>query len=222
MRGQVNLAALGVALLALTATVGMSIAFADGAFRGATRDAGDERVAVSLAERLTDAESPLTTRENVLDGDAMANLSATDLDESFPVVRDRSVRLVLDGEQVVERGAPAGGTTVERIVLVEHRQSRTYRPPIPAGRTTLPRRTDRIDLGIDPPDEARVTVARANDRVVLQNRNGLEGNFTVAVSPLETVKVRLESTELLRRGNVSVTYYPRETTKATLAVTVDA
>jgi len=67
-----------------------------------------------------------------------------------------------------------------------------------------------------------VSTVRANDRVVLHNGSGLEGTFTVDVSPYETTEIRLQAAGTLPDGAVTVEYDAPTTSKATLAVTVDA
>jgi hypothetical protein len=120
----------------------------------------------------------------------------------------------------VDRGV-TGGTTVRRIVLVARGQAITWRPPLEGNAVTLPRRTDRVRLAIEPPANTTVRAVRANDRVVLRNPSGLRGRFTVHVSRFETVRLIFEAVGPLEEGDVAVTYYPERTTKAMLEVTVD-
>lgn len=221
MRAQATLPALAVALLAVTAAAALGVATADGAFADAARDPGERRVAVALSEQLA-VDGPLAVRRNVVDGERAAALSVAELERRFPVVGDRAVRVRLDGRTLVVRGAVDRGTTVERVVLVGHRQAVTHRPPVAGGAVALPRRTSRVGLALDPPAGTTVSTVRANDRVVLRNESGLAGNFTVSVSRFETVRLSFEATGPLPRGSVAVTYYPVRTRKATLEVTVGA
>ncbi|PSQ06734.1 hypothetical protein BRC97_05495 [Halobacteriales archaeon QS_6_71_20] len=116
-RAQANLAALVAALVVLSATVGVTLALADGALAAADRQPGDRRGAAT-AERLVEVAPPLA---------------------------GASFRVRVDGEPVVERGDPVDGVTLRRIVLVAATEERTRRTD--AGeRLTLPRRTDRIRL----------------------------------------------------------------------------
>lgn len=221
MRGQANLPALAVALLVLTTTTGLAVALADGAFAGAHRDATEQRAALALAERLVAADSPLTSRANVLDASAVAGLTAGRLRADFPVASGHDVRLRLGNRTVVEVGDATGGASVRRVVLVERRQSVRTVPPLDRDRTTLPRRTSRVSLAIAPSD-ATVRTVRANDRVVLHDPDELNGTYDVRVSRFETTTLSFEADGDLSAGDVEVTYYPARTTKATLAVTVDA
>ncbi|MFB6107602.1 MAG: hypothetical protein ABEJ82_02025 [Haloplanus sp.] len=222
MRAQANLPALAVALIVLTATTGLGLALAETAFTSATRAPSERRAAIATAERLVAPDGPLTVRRNVLDRDRASNLTAATLDRDYPVVRGRAVRIRLGGRTLVERGDPAGGTTVRRIVLVATRQRVTRRPPLPTNATTIPRRTSRLDLAINPPPGTTVRTVRTNGRVVLRNGTGLDGEYTVRVSRFETVELRFETDGPLPQGSVAVTYVPERTRKATLAVTVDA
>lgn len=222
-RGQSNLVALVAGLLALTAATAFGLALAGAAFDGTDRPVEDRRIATSLSERLVSAESPLTDRKNVLRADAIEDLDAGTLESSFPVVADRAVRIRLGDRTLVERGDPVDGATVRRVVLVQQRESVTIEPTLTADNdyaTTLPRRTARIELTIDPPDGTTVSTVRVNDRVVLHNRSGLEGTFDVRVSRFETATLSFDVEGSLQPGNVTLTYYPTETTKAVLEVTV--
>lgn len=222
-RGQSNLIALVAGLVALTAATALGLALAGTAFDGADRPVEDRRVATSLSERLVSPESQLTVRANVLDGDALEDFDADDLESAFPVVGNRAVRVRLDGRTLVERGDPGGGATVRRVVLVQRREPVTMEPALTDANdyaTTLPRRTTRIELRIDPPDGTTVTTVRTGDRIVLRNRSGLDGTFEVTVSRFETVRLSFDVEGSLQPGNVTLTYYPAETTKAVLEVTV--
>ena len=220
-RAQANLPAVAVALLLLTATTGLALTLADGAFATASRDPADRRVATSLTDRLVAEEGPLTRRANVLDADALSPLTEARLDARFPVVEGHAVRVRLDDRTLVERGTPSGGATVRRVVLVAEPQAVTLTPRLTGNTTTLPRRTDRVRVQIDPPGATTVSTVRANGRVVLHDPAGLSGTYDVDVSRFETVDLRFEPTGPLPPTAVELTYYPTRTTKATLAVTVD-
>ena len=223
-RAQMNLPALAVALLVVTTVAGLSIGLADRAFLSAERDADERRIAVALSERLVGPETPLTVRANVLDANAIAALNESRLRELFPVVGDRDVRVRLADRNLAVGGDPTDGTTVSRIVLVEDRESVTLTPDLSADEpaVTLPRRTDRVQLSISPPAETDVSVVKNNEKVVLRNESGLDGTFEVSVSRFETATLAFEADGPLPTGSVEVTYYPAETRKAMLAVTVDA
>ena len=219
-RGQANLPALAVALLVVTSAAGLGLLVADAAFADAQREPVERETAVALSERLVAADAPLTTRRNVLNASRVAALDAEALDRSFPVAEGRSVRIRLDGETVVERGDPTGGTTVRRVVLVERRQAVTL-PRVPDDGVTLPRRSPRATVTLDPPPAATVETVRANGRVVLHDPDGLRGSYDLALSRYETMRLRFEGEGPLPPPAVEVTYYPARTTKAELVVTVD-
>lgn len=222
-RGQSDLVAVAVALVILTAITALGLALADAAFAGADRPADERRVAVALSERLVAADSPLTRRPNVLNASALGGVDAAGLRAAFPVVGDRPFRVRLDDRTLAARGEPAGAATARRIVVVERRTAVTRRPPLgPERAVTLPRRTPRVTLVIDPPPSTTVSTVRADGRVVLRNESGLDGTFTVRTSRLDTVRLSFEANGTLPRGAVTVTYYPATTTKALLEVTVGA
>ena len=219
-----NLPALAVALLVVTTVTVVSFGMADRAYVAADRDADERRVAVALSERLVGAETPLTARPNVLDADEIAELDATRLRSLFPVVAGHDVRVRLGGRTLAAAGDPTGGTTIRRIALVERVETVTLTPTLSASdpEVTLPRRSSRARLAIAPPEGTTVTVVRANDRVVLRNASGLDGDFEVRLSEFETTTLRFEADGPLPEGSVEVTYHPAETRKELLAVTVDA
>ena len=221
-RGQANLPALGVALLIVTAVAGMSFGIADGAYRGADRDAGERRVAVALSERLVSADTAYTARANVLNGTGMDRLTAARLRTAFPVSGGYDVRLRLGDRELVSTGEVADGTTIRRIVLVRRTTARSVQVSSgPDHATTLPRRTGRVTLNIRPPGGTTVTTVRANGRVVLRNASGLRGEFEVAVSRLDTTELTFEASGPLPPSSTTIAYYPAETAKAMLAVSVD-
>lgn len=222
-RAQANLPALAVALVALTATAGLSFTLADGAFASADRDAGERRLAISLSERLIDSEAKVTARENVVNATRLASLTPERLHEKFPVTQGHAVRIQLADETLVEQGDAAGGTTIRRLVLVEQRQSVTLSPTLTrSNQVTLPRRTDEVTIQLSPPPATDVTAIRANGRVVLANSTGLTGQLTIEPSRFETTTLQFEATGPLPPGSVQLTSYPTQTTKALLVVTVDA
>ncbi|NEU57741.1 hypothetical protein [Halorussus sp. MSC15.2] len=222
-RAQMNLPALAVALLVVTAVAVVSFGMADRAYLSAERDADQRRVAVALSERLVASESRVTARPNVLDADAVSGLNASRLGTLFPVTDGYDVAVRLGDRTLASTGDPTGGTTIRRIVLVENRSSVSTTPDLSATdpAVTLPRRSPRVELALTPPAGTDVRVVRANDRVVLRNASGLTGTFEVELSRFETTTLTFESDGPLPTGSVELTYSPAETGKTVLAVTVD-
>ncbi|GAB7014253.1 hypothetical protein JCM18549_25240 [Halolamina salina] len=213
-RGQANLLSLAVALTALVSATALGLVVADGALAGADREPGERRAAGAAAERLVSADAT-TVRENVLDRETVEALSPSDLDALAPPVANRSVRVRLDGETILERGDPTGAT-VERVVLAAERTTRSRSVAVGDGDgLTLPRRTDRVELTFGP--GSTVETVRANGRVVLHDPGGLAGQFVVEPSRYETVTLTFEG----GTAQVGVESRPLRTEKATLRVTVD-
>jgi hypothetical protein len=177
---------------------------------------------VGLSERLVAASAPLTARANVVNATRVENLTASELSTRYGLAADVGVRVDLDDRTVVSAGDPTGGTTVERIVLVNRRVTRTITPPLADTRAvTLPRRAPNATLRLRPPANTTVRSVRANDRIVLRNTSGLNGTFRIDLSRYRTTTFRLVATGDLPTGSVSITYRPSLTRKAQLAVTVD-
>lgn len=222
-RAQSNLLALVGALFALTVATVLGVTVAESALAGATHEPAEHHAASAVAEQLVAADSPLTNRTNVLDGGAVTDLTASAFRARYPILDGRSVRVTLGGETLVNDGSPAGGTTMRRLVLVERTDRVTVEPRFSNGnRAVLPRRTDRVDVELRPPENVSVTTVRASGRVVLHEPgDGLSGRYTVPVSRRETVRLAFVANGSLGRGDVRLTLYPRNTTRATLAVTVD-
>jgi hypothetical protein len=218
-----NMPALAMALLVVTSVTVVSLGLADRAYLSAERDADERRVAVALSERLVAADSQVATRANVLDDDALAELNATRLRSQFPVTGDDDVAVRLGDRTLAAAGDPTDGTTVRRIVLVENRTAASLTPRLSASDSavTLPRRSPRVEIELSPPSESKVGVVKANEKVVLRNESGLEGRFEVRLSRFETTTLTFEADGSLPEGSVELTYYPAETSKAVLAVTVD-
>jgi len=218
-RAQANLPALGVALLLVGASVGVAVALAGGAFAAADTEPADARLASSLADRLVAPDGPLSVRANVLAADAVDDATGDDV-----CPRGTDCRVRLDGETVASRGDPGGGgATVRRIVLVADAERRTLDPGLPGeDAVTLPRRTANATVTVDPPAGTRVTTVRANDRVVLQDPDGLDGRYGLALSRYDTVTLAFDANRDLGADAVGIKYRVETTTKAVAAVTVDA
>jgi hypothetical protein len=221
-RAQSSLPALAVALLLVTVVTGISLGMASGAITGADREPGERRVAVSLADGLVGAESPLTVRPNVLDESRVAGFDGTALRTAFPVTDDTAVRVSLAGQSLAATGSPTDGTTIRRLVIVEERTRETLTPALGWQRgVTLPRRSDRATLSLQPPPGTTVETVRANERVALHADSGLNGTYQVALSRFETTTFEFEANGPLPPGSVRIEYDSIESRKATLVVTAD-
>lgn len=222
MRGQTSLPALGIAFLVLTAGVVLGVTAAGAALRDADRPALQRQAAAALSDRLVGADAPVTARANVVNASALSTLTATDLRDRYGLSADAAVRVTLDDRTLVSAGDPGGGSTVDRIVLVERRDARTLTPSFDGARSvTLPRRTPRVTLTLRPPPNATVRTVRVDGRVRLHDPSGLNGTYEIPVSTLETARIRFVATGPLAGDDVTVGYYPSRTEKARLGVTVD-
>ncbi len=217
-----TLPAVGVAFFLLTAALVAGVVAADAALAGADRPALDRKAAVGLSEALVRADAPTTARANVVNESRLSDLTATDLRDRYGVPADASVRVTLDGRTLVSDGTPAGGVTVERIVLLEGQETRTITPALEGSRTvTLPRRTSSVNLTVQPPVNTTVRTVRVNGRVRLHNASGLNGTYEVPVAAIETARLGFETVGPLSNDSVRIGYVPVRTEKARLEVTID-
>lgn len=215
-RGQANLTALAVALVALVSATTLGLVVADGALATADREPLERRAAGSTADRLVSAERT-TARPNVVFEDALRSLGSEDIDELAPPADGHAVRLRLDDETLFERGNPTGGTTVSRVVLVAERTERSRTIEVDDGSTfTLPRRTEAVEIAFNVNSD--IETVRLNGRVVLHDPEGLNGQFMIRASRYETATFEFDGGS----GQVRITSHPLQTTKGTLRVTVNA
>lgn len=223
MRAQTNLFALAVALVLLTAATVLGVAFADAALADARSDPVERHAAAATADRLVATDAPTTVRASALDADALDRLNATRLDDIAPPAAGTDIRVAVDGDPVVSRGAPGGGTTVRRSVMVVSRSGETRRTTgIDNGSTIrIPSGVDRATVDLDTGPNTTVRTVRANGRVVLYDGAGLDANATVRLARSEPTTLRIDA-GANATGRVAVTYRPVSTEPRTLAVTVDA
>jgi hypothetical protein len=217
-----TLPALGIALLVLTATVVVGVVAADAALHGADRPALDRQVAAGLADHLVRDDAPITRRANVLNVTRLSKLSVAGLHSRYGLPRDTAVRLTLDGRTIVSSGSPSEGSTVERIVIVERRESHTLKPTFERSRSvTLPRRSPTATLTLQPPPNTTLRTIRTNGRVRLHDPSGLSGTYELSLSTVETARFHFDATGPLSNDSVHIRYRPAITEKARLGVTVD-
>jgi len=221
MRAQVELPTLGIAFVLLTAALVLGLGAASNALIAAERPAMERQTAVGLSDRLVSEDATLTARENVLRADGVEEMNVSTLRE-YGLPADAHAEIRLGGETIATAGDPTGGTTIERVVLVENRTTETLNPEFDDSRqVTLPRRSANVTVAISPPNATVVRSVRANGETLLRNESGLDGRFALAVSRLETTTLQFETAGPLDADSVEIGYETAETRKAILAVTVD-
>jgi hypothetical protein len=225
-RGQANLIALGAALLALTVAAGLGLTLADAALAGTDRQPLQRAAADGAADRLVAADAHTTRRANVLNESAIEALTVPRLEAMAPAIEGRDVRVRVGERTILRRGDPSDGVTIRRIVLVAEETTETRTVDLDESETTtLPRRTDRIRLAIEPAPNTTVVTVRVDERIVLHDPNGISGTVTVPVSRYETTTVAFETrrdgvTDAEGDDDVAITYYPTQASKAVLEVSV--
>lgn len=223
MRAQTELPAIGIAFLLFTVVVVLVVGAAETALISAERPAIEQQEVTGLSDQLVSQQAPITERANVLDAESVTALTASDLYEQYGLSPDHDARVTIDGRPIAVTGNFTGGTTVDRLVVIENRVEQTLRPSFENNRSvTLPRRTPNATLDIEPQNGTVIRSVRANDRILLRNESGLDGRFEISLSRYETVTLYFETAGVLSDDDVRIEYYPAETRKATLGVTVDA
>ena len=219
----------------VTSVLGASVAIAESSLVGATeaRDPADRRAASTLAARLV-ADVPASYPPGVIEN--RTELTAEEVNALAPMVANGSVRVELDGRTLFERGDPDGGVTVRRGVLVGTSLDRTAAVDLAVDdEITLPDRTRRVTLDLDPGPNTTIHTVRVNDRIVLHNDTGLSGEATVRTSDRRTTELTVEtsvsatdagptpppSTPVGPGGRVEVSYTTVDGRPAALVVTVD-
>lgn len=214
-RAQANLPVVAVALVVLTAVTGTAIAMAEGALVSADRDAAERAAAVAAADGLVAADASVTRRANVVDREALADLTPTDVEAVAPAVVGKDLRVRVGDRVILERGSPTGGTTVRRIALLATTDRWSEELATDGDSLTLPRRTTTVTIR---EVEGDVHTVRVDGRIVLHDPDGIDGETTVDVSRYETIRVTAEG----EGASVTVVATPETTEKALLEVTVDA
>lgn len=220
-RGQANLLALVAALVLLTTAAVGSVALADRALGDADRNPGARHAAEAVSARLVAADANHTRRANVANGTAIRALNASELDRLAPPVRGRAVRVRLGNETIVERGDP-DGPTVRRLVRVERYERRSVSVDFSRrASVSLPDRVRRVGIDASTRGNTTLSTVRANDRVVLHDESGLEGEYVVSVPPVAPPRLSF-AVEGGRDGRATVRWAETNATTERLAVTVDA
>mgnify|MGYP006281303931 CR=1 FL=1 len=222
MRAQTNLVALTLALVLVTGATVVGVAVADGSLAEADRDPLDRHAATAVADRLVAADSPTTVRANALNASVVDGLNATRIETLAPPAEDAALRVTLDGETVAARGAPDGGATVRRSVVVVS-QSTSLQRTINVSRGSavrIPQGVTRATVAVDPGANTTIRTVRANGRVVLYDGAGLDTNTTVRLSRYEPTTIRVDP-GTNATGRVAVTYHRPLVDTRTLAVIAD-
>lgn len=219
-RGQSNLLALGAALVILSVALVAAIAIVDASFMTGERDATERAIATGTAERLVSADSPVAVRQNVLDTAAVEGFDDERLATTLPAATDRAIAVSIDDERIAAVGEPTSGTTIRRLVLVESTERVERTPALSAQQTTVPVRTDAVELTIEP-TAGPIQTVRVNDRVALHDESGLNGTYEVNTARYETATLQFDGDGTLSTGDLTLVYEVTTDRKAVLSVTVD-
>lgn len=218
-RGQANMLSIAVAFLLLTGATGAALGVAHGSLASAERDVTQRALATDLADRLVAPDTDHVHRKNVLDRNKTESLSTDEAESLVSDLENREFRVRIDDSTLMQQGNPAGGPTVERLVLLASPETRSYQLHLEADEAiALPRRTEAIEFRIESGPNTTVTTIRANDRIVLHAPEGLAGTATVAVPWTATQRITIDATG--SNATVDLRIRPKTTVKARLEVTV--
>jgi hypothetical protein len=219
-RGQASLVAVAVGVVLVVAAAGLGVTLADEALRSADREPVERRAATGLVDRIASANA--TSRRPGLLRAGVRNLTAAEVDALAPAVRNRPVRVRLDGRTVLERGRLGGATTVRRVVGVA-RPTAAERSIELADRTnlTLPPGVGRVRVYVRAGNNTTVTALFADGRPVLHADGGIEGTAVVRLDRRGRTDLRV-GIDGPARGVLRVNYVRVEREPATLEVSVGA
>jgi len=218
-RAQAALPAVAVAVVVLASVTVAAVALADGALAGETRQPDERRAAATAADRLVSAPG-LTVRDRVFEADA--SISSDRFGALVPPAGAADVRIRLGNRTLLAVGDPDGGVTVRRSVRIATPERIERSVDLSETETVrLAERTDRLRIAVYPGNDTNVTAVRVNDRVVLHDPEGVEGESRVGASRFEPTTLRFDAGGNAT-GRAVVRYLTADTRATTLEVTVDA
>ncbi|MFB6104871.1 MAG: hypothetical protein ABEJ57_07315 [Halobacteriaceae archaeon] len=219
-RAQSNLIAVVVALVLVTAAIGVALAVAGTPFRGDRVSPVDRRVAADVASTLLAADSPVTRRHLVLNRSALASLDAATVRALTGLPDEIGVTVAFEGRSLIEAGTGNEGATVRRVVTVT---TWTWERSTPAFANTSALTLSpapRVRIGFNT-SATTIETVRVDGRVVLHDPDGLTGQVTLRLPRTESVNISFTATGELDEGAVWIAVPTVETETGVLAVTVD-
>ncbi len=151
--------------------------------------ATDERaLALAYSDRIVTETGPVATDDNILPATTVESLTAKQLTATD---RSHAIGVRLDERTVLRVGDPAGGTTVRRLVLIEH----TEPVKTTGGTVTVPAGVDHVMI-----TAPTATIIRANDRVIHQSAGGIDQQ-NVALGGWQPTQLTADTGELTVRYN---------------------
>jgi len=220
-RAQSNLVAVVVALVLVTAAIGVALAVAGTPFAEPGPSSVDRTVAADVADAILAPGSPLTRRAAVLDRSALEGLDGETLRTVAGLPADAAVSVAFAGESLVSSGAVTDGATVRRVVTVTTWEWRRLRPAFTNNSTVSLPATPRVRITFNG-SGATVETVRVDGRVVLHDPDGLTGTVTLSLPRTDGVTLSFVATESLTAGDVRLAVPTVETETGVLVVTVDA
>lgn len=216
-RGQSNLIAVAIAVLLLTAAIGVALTVASTPFRAADDDVVDRHVAADVAESLLAPASPVTRRAGVLNAAALRTLEVSTLEV---VPADAAVRIRFDDRPIVATGPVTGGATVRRLVTVTTWRWHRTEPSLGNGSVFTVGPTPVLRLGFNTTN-ATIRTVRVDGRVVLHDPSGIDGPVRLDLPPSSVVTVNVSAAGPVSTGDVWVATPSVTAETGVLVVTVD-
>lgn len=219
-RGQSNLIALAIAILLLTAAIGVALTIAGAPFHTGAPTAADRHLARGAAATLLAGDSPLTRRAGVLNASALRAVDGADLRELLGLGSDVDVRLRFDGRTVAATGRIERGATVRRVVTVTQWQWTRTDAAFGNDSSLMVGPTPVVKLGVNA-SSTTIQSVRVDGRVVLHAPTGVSTPVTIAVPQSEPVQVNVTTTGPGSSASIWVATPTVATETGVLVVTID-
>lgn len=218
-RGQSNLIALGIALLFVTAAVGVAISIGSTTVPG-DGDVLDRRLATDVAATLVGPDSPLTAETGVLEAAALATLDVATIRNRSDLPPTTGIRVQFQAQTLVADGSITDGHRVRRIVAVTERSWNRQTQTVQNGSTFQVTGPGPVRVGTT--GNTTLASVRVDGRVIANNATGLITPLSVAVPPDQPVRIAVTVTESRTSDTVWVASPVIDTEPGVLVVTVDA
>ncbi|MFB6154013.1 MAG: hypothetical protein ABEJ27_07155 [Halodesulfurarchaeum sp.] len=224
MRAQANLLALAMALVVLTAAVGIALFAATGTIDRATGEPADRAVAAGITSKLVGPEGVLRESAGMVDATRLEALDDRTLRALLPADSQAHITVSVDGVVVATTGTASDGVTIRRLIRVV--EYRTVTRPVGGALTNESDTTLRVpptpwlELSVNG-SRGTVREVRSDGRTVLLAPEGLNGTVRLGVPPSRETTLWIRGSNGTA-GTAQVTYLVATVRLTTLVVEADA